>query len=276
MSRDTRELGNRIKSFDSTLHLTRAMGLVASSKIRKATDGMLRAKEYMKTVNDTVDMLTASPECAKSVYLNRGNMEGGKTKLIVIAGDRGLCGGYNVNVFRTIREYPGADIVPIGKRAADRYSPDDTEDYDSSEIYPFAKAKALAEQLCLEFKEGKYDRIGIVCNRYISIIAQEVKVSWILPLKRKEETSGKRKAGIIWEPDESSMIEAIVPEYVAGMIITAVRESFACEVAARRMAMDNAKKNAEQMIDDLQLEYNRARQGAITQEITEIVAGSGE
>lgn len=276
MGQDTRELGNRIKSFDSTLHLTRAMGLVASSKIRRATEGMIHAKEYMSAVDDTMKILTASPECAKSVYMTRGNRSGGRTKLIVIAGDRGLCGGYNANVFRMVREFPGAEIVPIGKRASDRYADNEDGIYDSSEIYPFEKAKELADELCREFNEGEYDRIGIVCNRYISIIAQEVRVSWILPLNRTESEISGRKAGIVWEPDEMSMIEAIMPEYVAAMIIAAVRESFACEVAARRMAMDNAKKNAEQMIDDLQLEYNRARQGAITQEITEIVAGSGD
>ena len=127
-------------------------------------------------------------------------------------------------------------------------------------------------ELCRDFAAGRYDRVGIVCTRYVSMLSQEAWMRPILPLQRKESAG---VASVIFEPDEATVLEEAVPEYVAGLLVSAVRESFACEVAARRCAMDSAGKNAQQMIDDLQLEYNRARQGAITQEITEIVAGSG-
>ncbi|MBO5273686.1 MAG: ATP synthase F1 subunit gamma [Clostridia bacterium] len=266
MGADIKSLRIRIKSVDSTLHLTKAMGLVASSKIRRANEAMAKGREYAAAVKQAVSMLSASAECVKSPYMqNRGE---GRTRLIVIAGDRGLAGGYNANIFRLMRSYPSAEVIPIGKRACDRYG----REAISSEQYGFDDAFKLAKQLCLDFAEEKYDRLGIVCTKYVSMMTQEAQVVWLLPLTKTEDLGG---AGVIFEPDEMSILNAAMPEYVAGLLIAAIRESFASEVAARRCAMDSAGKNAQQMIDTLQLEYNRARQGAITQEITEIVAGSG-
>ena len=126
--------------------------------------------------------------------------------------------------------------------------------------------------MCESFADGSYARVGILCTSYVSMMTQEAQVKWILPLERRAES---KETGVVFEPDELTVLTQAVPEYVAGIIVASVRESFASEVAARRNAMDSAGKNAQQMIDELQLEYNRARQGAITQEITEIVAGSG-
>lgn len=267
MGADIKKLRNRIKSVDSTLHLTRAMGLVASSKIRRAMDGMHRGREYERAVGAAIAPLLGSADCRKSPYLRA--VEGERTCLVVIAGDRGLAGGYNANVFRLMRNYPEATVLPIGKRACDRYH----GPLLYAEKTNYAAAKSMADELCAAFREGKYDRVGIVCTRYHSMLSQEAEVRWILPLTPTESVSA---GGVIFEPDERTVLDAAVPEYVAGMLVSAVRESYACEVAARRTAMDSAGKNATAMIDELQLRYNRARQGAITQEITEIVAGSGE
>ncbi|MBQ4574227.1 MAG: ATP synthase F1 subunit gamma [Clostridia bacterium] len=266
MGADIKSLRIRIKSVDSTLHLTKAMGLVASSKIRRANEAMMKGREYAAAVKQAVSILSAGSECAKSPYMqNRGE---GRTRLIVIAGDRGLAGGYNANIFRLMRSYPDAEVIPIGKRACERYG----KAVNSSERFGFDEAYALAKELCADFAAAKYDRLGIVCTKYVSMMTQEAQVIWLLPLTKTEDLRG---AGVIFEPDEISILNAAMPEYVAGGLIAALRESFASEVAARRCAMDNAGKNAQEMIDTLQLEYNRARQGAITQEITEIVAGSG-
>jgi len=278
MAKDIRALRKRIKSFDSTLHLTGAMGLVASSKMRKATDAMLEGRKYMKVIDGIVDDLSKCAECKRSSYFNEN--ESSITKLIVIAGDRGLCGGYNANVFRMVRDMGEVSVVPIGKRAFDRYTvdelddfdPDYERDYDSSEHYSYAQAMELANTLIEEFKEGKTGRVGIVYNKYVSILTQEPQVKWLLPLTKPSEQ--EREKGI-FEPDPYTLLDDIVPQYLAGTIYSLVKESFACEVAARRMAMDSATKNATEMIDDLTLEYNRVRQGKITQEITEIVAGAG-
>ena len=265
MGADIKSLRLRIKSVDSTLHLTKAMGLVATSKIRRANEAMFNGREYKEQITEMINLLTQSPECKKSPYLRDNGGE--HVKIIVIAGDRGLCGGYNANVFRFMRDYPDAEIIPIGKRACDLYG----AGYSSSEYFSREDGYALAKSLCDDFKNNKFDRLGIVSGQYISMMSQEITINWLLPLTAN---SGKSEKCILFEPGENSILNYAVREYVAGVIMASVRESFSCEVIARRLAMDNAGKNAQQMISDLQLEYNRARQGAITQEITEIVAGS--
>lgn len=265
MAGNTKELRIRIKSVTSTLQLTKAMGLVASSKIRRANEGMFRAREYTDSLDKAIASLTSSGECLKSPYMRTGDKK--RTRLIVIAGDRGLAGGYNSNVFKLASEYPDAQIIPIGKRACERYG----KEINSSEKYSFQDAYELADTLCKDFSEEQYDRLGILYTKYISVMANEPKIRWILPLAKNDTADNS----VIFEPDHLTVLNQVAREYVAGMLLASLRESFASEVAARRMAMDSAGKNAKQMIEDLKLEYNRARQGAITQEITEIVAGSG-
>lgn len=265
MGADIKKLRTRIKSVDSTLHLTKAMGLVASSKIRKANSAMQAGREYEKAVRETVDPLTVCPECLKSPYMQKRDEK--HVSIICIAGDRGLAGGYNANIFRMAKEYPDAEFIPIGKRACDKFSKPVTV----AETFTFSEAKKVADILCRDFAEGKTDRVGILSTVYISMMSQEAKMRWILPL---EKTGNMPSGNPVFEPDERTVLDAAVPEYVAAAIIAAVRESFASEVAARRVAMDSAGKNAQEMIDELGIAYNRARQSAITQEITEIVAGS--
>lgn len=269
MGADIKALRVRIKSVDSTLHLTKAMGLVASSKIRRANEAMKKGREYTSALRGFVSALTLCGECEKSPYMQTRSEELSRTRLIVIAGDRGLAGGYNANVFRLAVKYKEAQFIPIGKRACEKYRCK----INSSERYTADEAYALARTLCADFAAGEYDRLGIISTRYESMMTQTAEITWLLPLTRGVEA---QPSGMIFEPDEVTVLNAVMPEYIAGMLIGAIRESFSSEVAARRMAMDSAGKNATAMIDSLQLEYNRARQGAITQEITEIVAGAGE
>ncbi len=266
MGADIKQLRIRIKSVDSTLHLTKAMGLVASSKIRRATDTMIKGIEYSNTLAETVEQLSRFKECQKSPYMAIRQSQ--RTRLIVIAGDRGLAGGYNANIFRLMRGYTDASVIPIGKRACERYGGDIL----LAEKFTYADARNIADEICSDFSERKFDRFGIVCTRYHSLMSQEAYVKWLLPITTAEGNSPKTA---IFEPDEVTVLDALIPEYISGMIVSCVKESFACEVAARRVAMDSASKNAQVILDDLGLKYNRARQGAITQEITEIVAGSG-
>ena len=266
MGIDIKSLKNRIKSVDSTLHLTKAMGLVASAKIRGATISMNKGREYLSALEETVSMLSSAKSAEKSEYMKSG--KNGKICLVVIAGDRGLAGGYNSNIFKLAESENATDIIPIGKRACERYG----NEIVKAEGYSYADAIEIAKRLCMDFKDGKYEKIGLVSTKYISMMTQTPEISWILPLEKKEKMS---KADIVYEPDERTILEAVIEEYVAGKIVASARESFTCEVVARRFAMDSAGKNAGEMIDSLTLEYNRARQGAITQEITEIVAGSG-
>lgn len=263
MGADIKTLRTRIKSVNSTLHLTKAMGLVASSKIRKANDFMQKSRDYEKSIDTVLNTLLSSPECKKSPFMRSG---GDRTRLIVIAGDRGLAGGYNANVFRLADTFPNAEIIPIGYRACDRFG----KERISSEHFTLDYAYTLANKLCTDFAENKFDRLVIICTKYVSAMVQEPTAKEIFPLKEQNS----KAVGTIFEPNEMTVFTAAITEYCVGVIVSAVRESFACETAARRMAMDNAQKNANGMLDDLQLKYNQARQGAITQEITEIVAGS--
>jgi F-type H+-transporting ATPase subunit gamma len=265
MGANTKALKNRIRSVDSTLHTTSAMGLVASSKMRRANLAMQSGKQYVAAFDRVVCVLASVSECQRSPYMREA---GERTKLIVIAGDRGLAGGYNANVFRLVATMQYDEIIPIGKRACDRYK----GEFHSSEKFTGAEATAMARKLCKEFVDGEFDRLGIVYTRYVSMMRQEAEVKWVLPLVKPESVE---PISAIFEPDEETILNATVPDYVAGILMACIRESFASEVAARRMAMDSAGKNARAMIDELQLQYNRARQSAITQEITEIVAGAG-
>ena len=268
MGADIKKLRNRIRSVDSTLHLTKAMGLVASSKIRRASESMLRARQYGLAVEGAIAPLMLCSDGKQSKYMKPVSGEG-KTCLVVIAGDRGMAGGYNANVFRTLKAYPDADVIPVGKRANDRYGKGAAPIF--AEDFTYANAREIAATLCKGFTEGKYSKVGILYTRYISMMTQEANVTDVLPLVAPEE---EKTVDVVFEPGALEILDSAVPEYVAGKIFAAVRESFASEVAARRCAMDSAGKNAQEMIDSLQLKYNRARQGAITQEITEIVAGS--
>ena len=266
MAGNTKTLRVRIKSVTSTMQLTKAMGLVASSKIRRANEAMRKGREYNVALENTINLLTADRECFKSPYMQVRASD--RTKIIIIAGDRGLAGGYNANVFRLASQYPEAELIPIGKRACERFG----KPVVSSEYFSFDEAYAIADDLCREFREGSFDRLGVISTKYNSVMSQDAFIKWILPLQKNESA---KNSGVVFEPDCITVLNNIVREYVAGVLTVCVKESFASEVAARRMAMDSAEKNATQMINNLQLEYNRARQGAITQEITEIVAGSG-
>ena len=261
---DMKQLRTRIKSVNSTLHLTKAMGLVASSKIRRAGIAMQNAKTYLDAINGIMQNLTSDIECADSPFLqNRGE----RALIIVIAGDRGLAGGYNANVFRLMRGLEYVKTIAIGKRAYERYG----GEFLSSEHFDAKCAFNMAKSVIHGYLENEYDKVGIVYTEYLSMMTQTATLKWILPLERAQES----QSAAIFEPDRETILKSAIVEYVAGSIAACVKESFASEVAARRMAMDSAGKNAQQMIDNLTIEYNTARQGAITQEITEIVAGSG-
>ena len=265
MGADIKQLRVRIKSVDSTRHLTKAMGLVASSKIRKSTEAMRHSRGYADSLCEVVKELTLCRDCAASPFMKRRGED--NLLLIVIAGDRGLAGGYNANVFRFLRDYAPKTVFPIGKRACDRYA---GKQY-LAEDFSMADAREMAKEICRLYKEGEIDRVGIVYTKHHSMMSQETAISYILPLEKSQDAN---QGSMIFEPNELTVLEEVIPLYVAGQIMACVKESFASEVAARRVAMDAADKNAGEMLSNLQLAYNRARQGSITQEITEIVAGS--
>ena len=227
-------------------------------------------------MNDIVD----STRDFSSPYLTKRPVK--KSVYVVIAGDRGLAGGYNSNILKLVAaEAEGKDvlILPIGKKAADHFRARGaallSEKYADAEDVGVGDCFTLAKWLCKGYLNGEYDEIKVAYTNFVSVLSQTPGILQLLPVLRKETgREGQIPSDILYEPDSTSVFDAIIPEYLGGVLYGALCESRASEQAARRTAMESATQNAEDMISDLSLKFNQARQAAITQEITEIVAGS--
>ena len=271
----------RIKSVQSTMQITKAMELVASSKLRKAKERAEVCRPYFETMHQTLVDIAQGNTDFSSVYARESGNE--KRCYVLIAGDRGLAGGYNTNLFKCLEAASlNQDflVLPIGKKAVE-YSKRNgfacvTESFGEIADVSVADCFEMANLLCGEFKKGEFGHIDLCYTKFVSMLSQQPSAIPVLPLKDltdKQDTKSIRNL-ILYEPDASEVFDAIVPEYLAGLIYGAVCESVASELAARRTAMEAATNNAEEMIEKLNLHYNRARQASITQEITEIVAGA--
>ncbi len=274
----SKEIKNRIRSMESTKQITKAMEMVAASKLRRAQNQVLAARPYFQTLYATIgDIVQAGGEVS-SPYLQESPCQ--RTCYIVIAGDRGLAGGYNSNILKLCyADMEGKDcaVLPIGRKAVEFFNARGaellTETYCHAESLSAGDCFSIAKSLCKAFLAGKYGRICIGYTNFVSVLTQTPVVEPLLPLLRQPE-AGKAGSDILYEPDGETVLAAIIPEYLGGVLYGALCESRAAEQAARRTAMDSATQNAEEMIGDLSLKFNRARQAAITQEITEIVAGA--
>ena len=284
----------RIKSVESTRQITKAMELVASSKLRRAKQQEEAVKPYYRMMLDTIrDLVSAG--CERHPLIN-ANPEVSSACYIVIAGDRGLAGGYNNNLFRLVRDRisVGDCVIPVGKKSVDYYTKQDyeilTKDFALSADVGIAEAHEIGEIVCHAFVQGKIGRVVVAYTEFASMLSQIPKTMELLPLEKDmlraeklqekthigEEETAKPKLSpdTIYEPGPEAVLNAVIPQYISGMIYGAVCEAAASEFAARRTAMNAANKNADEMISGLTLKYNRARQAMITQEITEIIAGS--
>ncbi|MBE6622214.1 MAG: ATP synthase F1 subunit gamma [Ruminococcaceae bacterium] len=275
MGANIKQIRSRIKSVDSTLHITKAMQLVASSKVRRAKLSADGAAVYADAMRDAFLNLV-SRDTEKSIFVTPPKI--GVTCYLLIAGDRGLAGGYNGNLFRlATAEAAGRRCVylPIGKRAADfcqrQGLPTLSERSYSSEKLSDLQLSEIAALLCDGFRAHQFDAVKVIHTELLSVLSQEAVCTTLLPLP---VTAGSTASVTVYEPDSEALMQRAVADYLTASLAAAVRESFLCELYARRNAMDSATKNAEEMIDALNLQYNRARQSSITQEITEIVAGA--
>lgn len=274
----TKEIKNRIRSMESTKQITKAMEMVAASKLRRAQAQVANSRPYFEILYDTIADITATNRDFSSPYLIE--QKPSKVMYIVIAGDRGLAGGYNSNVLKMVEQKikgTDAEVLPIGKKAVEFFRSRGiqafSEMYDAAENVTIGDCFSIASQLCKAYMNGTYSEIHVAYTDFESMLSQVARTRKLLPLQ-KPEAELKTSNGIIYEPSSEEVFADIIPEYLGGIIYGAMCESRASEQAARRTAMDNATQNAEEMIADLSLKFNRARQAAITQEITEIVAGS--
>ena len=280
MAGSMKDIKLRIKSVESTMQITKAMELVASSKMRRAKERVEHSRPYFETLHKTLTEIAAADPRARNPYLRRAEIK--KTLLIVIAGDRGLAGGYNSNVLRQAQQGAGDVVVlPIGKRSAEYFVhhevPLFTQEVLLAADITVGECFQLARRITEGYCKGEYDAVKICYTRFDSMMTQTASTMEVLPLSiepTEQQKAQARRSQILYKPSSEEVFRAIIPEYVAGIVYGAVCESVASELAARRTAMDAATKNAGEMIDHLNLYYNRARQAAITQEITEIVAGA--
>ena len=275
----TKEIKNRIRSMESTKQITKAMEMVAASKLRKAQAQITASRPYFEILRDTIDKIIENNRDFSSPYLTQRPVK--KVAYIVIAGDRGLAGGYNSNILKLVQQrIAGQDavVLPIGKKAVDYFRshkiPMLSEDHAVAAEISIGECFSIAKGLSKRFRSEEFDEVYVAYTNFVSVLSQVPTVMQLLPLVRAERKTEGVSQDFLYEPDCNEVFDAIVPEYLGGILYGALCESRAAEQAARRTAMDSATSNAEDMIADLSLKFNRARQAAITQEITEIVAGS--
>jgi len=289
MAGSMKDIRLRIKSVQNTMQITKAMQLVAASKLRRAKERAKATRAYYTGLYEAVCELAERNTERVSPYAAEREVK--RRCFVVIAGDRGLAGGYNQNVFKEVKaaggEESSAMVIPIGRKALDYYHRRSvkvvSDKYPSAEDINIRDCKEIADIICEKFLSGEFDALSIGYTNFNSMLSQTPAVIPVLPLGEliKEEPKAQKPEGetqrmplTLYEPDARAAFDVIIPDYVAGLICGALRESYAAEQAARRMAMDSASKNAGEIIEKLDLSYNRARQSAITQEITEIVAGA--
>ncbi len=284
-----RDIRNRIGSVNNTQQITKAMKMVAAAKLRKAQDRMVQTRPYAAKIQDVVGRLVSSTSVDNQ--LMRPVDEVKTVLMIIVASDRGLCGGFNNNLFKEIEKYIEANLstyrdsgtlglVTIGKKATAHFSKRkynvvdkfpgffDTLEYDST-----SSIMAKATQ---QFVDGSYDEVFIAFNEFRSVIAQNRKIEKVLPIDPETISGDDSKETIeyLFEPDSSAILDQLLPLHLNMQLWKAVLESNAAEQGARMSAMDSATENAKELERELRLKYNQARQSAITTEISEIVSGA--
>ncbi|MDE7302204.1 MAG: ATP synthase F1 subunit gamma [Oscillospiraceae bacterium] len=288
-SGNMKDIKRRIKSVESTMQITKAMELVASSKLRKAKEKADNARPYFNALYETMCEIQSENPGFFSQYTRKRDAK--TVLLVVIAGDRGLAGGFNSNVLKLaqsrIDELKGSaevKVLAIGKKSVEYFT---KRGYDLAGSYPniaeslkIHHAADISDVIMQKYVSGEIDRVELFHTEYVSPLLQQAEALAVLPMdvRSGEDSDSNERAKIkeipVYEPSPEFVFDAIVPKYITGMIFCAVVDSFASEQASRRIAMENASDNASEMISGLSLMYNRARQASITQEITEIVGGA--
>ncbi len=279
-----KEIRTKISSIQSTQKITSAMEMVAASKMRKAQDRMQLGKPYARRMRSVVGHIAnAAPEY-QHMYMEKREVK--RVGYIIVSTDRGLCGGLNINLFKAAIKSMKAwndqgieiDLSLVGAKA--------TAFFNSYGGNVIAAVRDLGEEPSLAdliggvkamldaYEEGKIDRLFLVSNQFVNTMTQEPSVEQLLPLEAEESDEMAHHWDYIYEPDAKELLEGLLTRYIESQVYQAVVENGACEQAARMLAMKNATDNAGDLIDDLQLIYNKARQSAITQELSEIVSGA--
>lgn len=285
MARSMRDIKRQIKSVQNTRQITKAMEMVAASKLRKAQEKAEAARPYSEKLKEVVSSIAAGTQDVQHPMLVSRPVK--KTGYLIITSDRGLAGGYNANILRKVtmliaERHKSKDeyaLFVIGRKGRDflrrREYPIVEEITELSDTPKFADIKSIAYSAVNQFETGVYDELYICYNRFVNAISQVPTVDRLLPMDGvgKGEHHGAT-AAYEYEPSPEGVLEVLLPKYAETLIYGALLNGKASELGAKMTAMGSATKNASKMIGELRLTYNRARQAAITQEITEIVAGA--
>ena len=285
-----KEVKSRITSVSSTQQITKAMKMVAASKLRKAQDRIIRMRPYARKLSDVLQNVSADNDReVLNPFAEERSAE--KVLVVVITSDKGLCGPFNSSVFKAttelinkqysaVREAENLTVMPIGKRSLDYYSRKGTKMVDDySQLFgslSFKNARQAAEYAMDGFLEEKFDRVDIVYNEFKNVATQILKTEQFLPIVSSNSEDDQRSTATdyLYEPSKVEIIEELIPKSLKVKFFTALLESNAAEQGARMTAMDKATENAGDLLKELKLTYNRTRQAAITREILEIVAGA--
>ena len=279
-----KEIKRRIQSVKNTQQITKAMKLVAASKLRKAQHAILEARPYAIKLMDVLNHLAA--RCNSDLHPLLDVREGNKHLFLIITSDKGLCGGFNGNIIRKTSEYLKENpqnqnsLIIAGKKGNDIFRNRPVkivEEYIGwSKNFDYLKAQAIGQNLATLFSEKKVDKVFMIYNEFKSVMAQEVIVEQLLPIvpENLEDKKDSFAVDYVYEPDEGAILDELMKRYMTVEVYRAFLESSASEHGARMTAMDNATRNAGEMIGDLTLTYNQARQAYITKELIEIVNGA--
>ena len=280
-----KEIKRRRGSIQSTRQITKAMQLVSTVKLQKTRTKAEEAKPYFSLMYDTMFSILSRSNNMSHRFVKASNEKEGKKAIIVISSNRGLAGGYNNNIAKLVEtsfSKEEALIYAIGKKAKDTLERRGYEilgEYNEVILDPmYQDAVDITKKLLSDYEEGKISEIYVVYTHFKNTVVHVPTLKKLLPISldeaEKEEDKEKSTLLMNYAPNEEEVLEAIVPKYISAIIYGSLQQAIASENGARMNAMENATNNADELIDKLLLKYNRARQGAITQELTEIVAGA--
>ena len=278
-----RDIKRRKVSVQSTQQITKAMKLVSTVKLQRARATAERSKRYFDSMYKTVQSILARTGNIEHKFLQPG--ESSKKAVIVITSNRGLAGGYNSNVIKLVTRHEtwnkeDVEVYAIGSKGRDTLARNGyTIRMDLSDIVEepsYADAMQLSKTLLQSFEDGEIGEIYLAYTAFKNTVSHEPTLLKLLPVDRKEEETSEEDSNILmnFEPDEEGALDLLIPKYITSLIYGGLIEAVASENGARMQAMDSATSNAEEIINDLTLKYNRARQSSITQELTEIIAGA--
>jgi F-type H+-transporting ATPase subunit gamma len=279
-----KEIKTKIASVQNTRKITSAMEMVAASKMRRAQDHMLAARPYAQRIASVVHHVASAHTEYRHPFLNARPVK--RVGVVVISTDRGLCGGLNTNMFKAALNHFGElegkgvefEVVTFGgkalsffKRIGAKVVAEASHIGDSPEI---TQIIGPIQVLLHSFEKGEIDAIYLIANEFVNSMTQAPKITQLVPIEASDDSELKHHWDYIYEPDAKEVLDSLLERYIESLVYQGIIENVACETASRMIAMKNATDNAGEMIDELQLIYNRERQASITQEISEIVAGA--